>query len=306
MVNNVIDVMKKITVFTPTYNRAYCLDQLYDSLCNQTSNDFKWLIIDDGSCDGTKDLVCEWIQENKIEIQYYYKKNGGMHTAHNSAYDLIKTELNVCIDSDDQMTLNAIEKINSFWDNNRDNNYAGIIGLDIFKNGKIVSNRSFPTNTMSGKYSQLLGKYGLKGDIKFIYVTDIIKKYPKYPVYEDEKFVPLGYKYLLIDEEYDLLYLNEPICVVEYLPDGSTQNIIKQYFNNPKGFLFERNIRLLKAYTFKERVKNAIHYGATAIILKQISLIFKSKNKSLTVLCFPIAILLFFYLKTENDRKRKS
>ncbi len=106
----------------------------------------------------------------------------------------------------------------------------GIIGLDIYKNGNIVSNRKFPTNIKAGKYSQLYGKYGLKGDIKFIYVTEIVKKYPKYPVYEDEKFVPLGYKYMLIDERYDLLYLNEPICVVEYLPDGSTKNIIKQYF----------------------------------------------------------------------------
>ena len=37
----------KITVFTPTYNRGYLLDKLYESLLKQTNTDFEWLIIDD-------------------------------------------------------------------------------------------------------------------------------------------------------------------------------------------------------------------------------------------------------------------
>ncbi len=117
--------MKKITVFTPTFNRAYCLHQLYDSLCKQSSQDFKWLIIDDGSTDGTRELISTWVLEGVIEIQYHFKENGGMHTGHNSAYELIETELNVCIDSDDFMTLDAVEKIVSFWKLNKDKNYAG-------------------------------------------------------------------------------------------------------------------------------------------------------------------------------------
>lgn len=95
--------MKKITVFTPTYNRAYTLSKCYKSLKQQTCKDFVWLIIDDGSTDNTQELVEEWITENEIEIQYHYQKNQGMHGAHNTAYELIETELNVCIDSDDYM-----------------------------------------------------------------------------------------------------------------------------------------------------------------------------------------------------------
>ena len=62
--------MKTLTVFTPSYNRAYTLHKCYESLLRQTSKDFTWLIIDDGSSDNTKELVDSWINENKIEINY--------------------------------------------------------------------------------------------------------------------------------------------------------------------------------------------------------------------------------------------
>ena len=90
-----------LTVFTPTYNRKNALKRTYSSLCNQTCKDFVWLVVDDGSTDGTANLVNRWrADDNDFEIQYIYKENGGMHTAHNVAYANIKTELNTCIDSD--------------------------------------------------------------------------------------------------------------------------------------------------------------------------------------------------------------
>ena len=91
--------MKKLTVFTPTYNRAYCLHVCYESLKRQTSKDFIWSIIDDGSTDNTGELVAGWIAKNEITIRYHRQDNQGMHGAHNTAYRLIDTELNVCLDS---------------------------------------------------------------------------------------------------------------------------------------------------------------------------------------------------------------
>lgn len=96
--------MKTLTVFTPAYNRAHTLPRTYESLVKQDCKDFIWLIVDDGSSDNTKELVEEWQKkENGFEIRYIYKENGGMHTAHNVAYENIDTELNVCIDSDDEL-----------------------------------------------------------------------------------------------------------------------------------------------------------------------------------------------------------
>ena len=93
--------MKTLTVFTPTYNRAHTLTRVYDSLCRQTCNDFEWLVVDDGSTDNTRELVQGFIAAGNIDITYIYKENGGLYTGYNTAYLNIKTELNVCVDSDD-------------------------------------------------------------------------------------------------------------------------------------------------------------------------------------------------------------
>lgn len=122
--------MTLLTVFTPTYNRAHTLLRTYQSLCQQNCKDFVWLIIDDGSMDNTRELVNKWQNEqNDFKIKYIYKENGGMHTAHNIAYENIDTELNMCIDSDDCLAENAISNILSTWDKIKDRGYAGIIGF---------------------------------------------------------------------------------------------------------------------------------------------------------------------------------
>ncbi|GAA4039785.1 glycosyltransferase family A protein [Flavobacterium chungnamense] len=108
--------MKTLTIFTPAFNRAHLLPRLYESLCNQTCQDFDWLVVDDGSSDDTKALVLGWITENKIPITYIYQQNQGMHGAHNTAYRNIKATLNTCIDSDDYMPLNGVALILSKWE----------------------------------------------------------------------------------------------------------------------------------------------------------------------------------------------
>lgn len=289
--------MKQITVFTPSYNRAYLLPRLYKSLVMQTNKQFVWLIIDDGSSDNTRELVASWIKEGTVEIVYQYQANQGMHGAHNTAYELIDTELNVCIDSDDYMPSEAVEYILNFWKNNKTENCAGILGLDAYDNGKIVSNRIFPENVRTGKYYELKYKYNLEGDIKFVYRTDIIKKYAPYPLYENEKFVPLGYKYMLVDQDYEMLFFNKVLCVVEYMEDGSTRNIIKQYVKNPRGFAHERKMRMKYSYSFLEKFKNAIHYVSSSIFCKNFNFIVETTNKLLTIIVIPLGIMLNVYIR---------
>lgn len=131
--------MAFLTIFTPTYNRAHTLPRTYESLLAQDCKDFVWLVIDDGSQDNTAELIHGWqAQENGFEIQYIYKENGGMHTAHNTAYEHITTELNTCIDSDDKLAPGAVKKILKKWDQVRGGGYAGIIGLDADFDGNII------------------------------------------------------------------------------------------------------------------------------------------------------------------------
>ena len=102
---------KTITVFTPTYNRRNTLPALYKSLVEQTNKEFTWLIVDDGSSDGTEDIVAKWMLEGFVDIKYIRQENGGKMRAHNKGVQICDTEYFVCIDSDDFIVFDAIEKI---------------------------------------------------------------------------------------------------------------------------------------------------------------------------------------------------
>lgn len=291
---------KMLTVFTPAYNRAYTLHKCYESLLRQTSKEFIWVIVDDGSIDNTKDLVKSWIKEKKIEIRYYYQKNQGMHGAHNKAYEVIDTELNVCIDSDDYMTDDAVEVITNYWEKNRSGKLAGFGALNIFENKEVIGTK-FPENLKSSRYFELYKIHKIKGDKKFIYRTDLIKKNP-YPIFQGEKYVGLDYKYMKLDEKYKLGLMNKPVCIVEYLPDGSSLNMFKQYKNNPKGFSFYRienmkNPSGNKLYKFKE----SIHYVASSILCKNKNFIKETPEKFLSILALPFGYILYRYILKKSQ-----
>ncbi|MDH7446574.1 glycosyltransferase family 2 protein [Aquimarina sp. 2201CG14-23] len=292
--------MKTITVFTPTYNRAYCLDQCYQSLIRQTNQDFLWLIIDDGSTDDTKKLVQSWIAEDKIAIKYHFQENLGMHGGHNAAYRIIDTLLNVCIDSDDFMPDDAIEKILNTWETIKDrSDLAGLVGLDADRNGAIIGSK-MPDDLKETTLTDIYHKHKVIGDKKLVLRTEIVKKYPSYPIFEGERFVPLGYLYQLIDQDYKLLSVNEVFCIVEYLEDGSSMNILKQYRRHPNGFAFSRKSRMQLAGSFKEKFKNAIHYVSSAMFTKNASFLAESPKKITTLFAIPFGILLNIYIRIKT------
>lgn len=304
---------RKITVFTPTYNRAYCLHRCYESMKRQTSQDFEWLIIDDGSSDGTGELVQGWILENtKFPIRYIYKENGGMHTAYNTAYENISTELSMNIDSDDYLPDTAIEDILRFWDRNKRQNIGGIYALDQYENGEIIG-VSFPDDLHEFKgwgYKTIFyesngqkKRFINRGDKKFIGVTDVIKQYPPIPVFENEKYHSLYYKQHLIERDYTILIMNKPVCVVEYMEDGSSNNMYWQYVKNPKGFCNERRFVMKYAPTIRLRFEAAVHYVAESLFAKDIHYIKNSTNKSCTVFATPMGFLLYLWIKRKTKSK---
>lgn len=276
--------MPTLTVFTPAYNRAHTLPRTYESLLSQNCKDFVWLIVDDGSSDNTEELVREWqSKDNGFEIRYVYKENGGMHTAHNTAYENIDTELNVCIDSDDMMAEDAVEIILSLWNSVKDKGYAGLMGLDADFDGNLIGD-GFPETmtetTLSGYYAN-----GGNGDKKLVYRTDVIKSVPPYPVFEGERYVALAYKYRLIDQNYKLAVINEVLCNVEYQLDGHSHGMWKEYVRSPKGFAEWRKLCMQYPTTKKRLLVDCIHYCSSSFLAENKHFISESRKKFLTILC---------------------
>ncbi|MFD6507901.1 MULTISPECIES: glycosyltransferase family 2 protein [unclassified Bacillus (in: firmicutes)] len=294
--------MKKLTVFTPTYNRAYCLQGCYESLKQQTCKDFIWLIIDDGSDDNTKELVHSWISEDYIDIRYYWQPNQGMHGAHNTAYEMIDTELNVCIDSDDSMPSDAVEKIINFWNKNGNEQVSGIIALDLYKDEKVIGSK-LPLHLNRSTLFNLYNRHGVTGDKKLVYRTELTKKYP-YPIFKNEKYVGLAYKYYMLDQKYEMLLMNEALCYVEYLSDGSSMNMLNQYRKNPKGFAFYRKELMKLPFTnrlFKYR--QAVHYVSSSFMVRNIRFIKESPCKVLTLCALPFGVILYSYITVKTRVK---
>lgn len=288
--------MPTLTVFTPTYNRAHCIHKLYESLCSQTSQDFCWLVIDDGSFDTTKELFNGWINEGKIDILYRYKENGGMHTAHNLAYSLIETEINICIDSDDFMPSDAVASILKNWEGcKNDKNIAGMVGLDQDVSGNLIGT-SFPSNIKESTLGRLYNNKKIRGDKKLVYRSVITKAYPSYPEYQDERLVPLSRLYTLIDRDYHILCVNSFWVIVDYQENGSSATILKQYFQSPKGFRDARvtNIKYGEGCFF--RFKNIIHLGVSNFILKEDFRTY-SPYPFISFITAPISYFIYCYLK---------
>ena len=291
--------MAALTVFTPAYNRAHTLGRTYASLCAQTCKDFVWLIVDDGSEDETAELVQSWQQQdNGFTIEYIRKENGGMHTAHNVAYENIHTELNTCIDSDDRMPPNAVELILDKWAQVKDRGYAGLIALDADFDGNVIG-KGFPEGmeetTLSGYYAG-----GGLGDKKLVYRTDVINSYPAYPVFEGEKYVALAYKYRLIDQQYKLAVLDQVVCEVEYQADGHSTGMWREYLRSPRGFAAWRKVCMQYPESKKRLLVDCMHYVSSSLIAGNRRFIQESPRKALTVLMVPAGILLAFVIRKKN------
>lgn len=237
-----------ITILTPTYNRAYILPNLYKSLQNQTCTNFEWIIIDDGSNDNSEQLVKSWIKDNNVfKISYIKKENGGKHRAINYAIDMVQTEFCFIVDSDDYLTISAIQFINEWVYTIRDNfSFAGVSGLRGYSNNKRIG--EYPKSKKFHKYIDATNlqryKFDLGGDKAEIYRTEILKKYP-FPEFKGENFLPEDVVWNAIARDgYIIRWFNEIIYICEYLDDGLTRMGTKKFLRNFEGYTYAMRQRV--------------------------------------------------------------
>lgn len=256
----------KITLFTPTYNRAYILDTLYRSVQRQTFRDFEWIIMDDGSSDNTEELVKSWMEDgNDFPIRFYKVPNGGKCRAINKGLDLAEGELFFIMDSDDYLTDDALETVVK-WE-------ATIAGKPGYCG--VAGNRgSSPTETpntrlwqMYGEGCEYIDEYAycrypeytdkvIDGERAGVWYTEIHRKY-KYPEFEGENFLtPCIPWNRMANDGYKIRIFDDIIWICEYLADGLTMQGNMRFIKNPAGHgLFIREKAEFLHYPLKEKMK---------------------------------------------------
>lgn len=248
-----------VTVFTPTYNRAYILPKLYESLKKQICNDFEWLIVDDGSTDETEKIVRGWLTEETFPVRYIKQLNGGKHAAINRGVLETKSELFFIVDSDDQLTPDAIAIIKQKYQEVRDDDtVAGIIGMRIYPDGKRIGGEASFEDTICTR-SDFRYKKKINGDLAEVYKTDILRKYP-FPIIEGEKFCPESVVWLKIAKKYKLLFVNKGIYVCEYLADGLTHHVDQIRIKSPHLAVVNYVLEYESDIPLKIKIKDAINY----------------------------------------------
>lgn len=290
--------LHRLTIFTPTYNRAHTIERTYHSLCRQSCKEFDWLIIDDGSTDNTASIVKAWVAENKIPIRYVYKENGGLYTGYNVAYSLIESELCVCVDSDDYMPDDAVEKIYRCWIERGGEQYAGLIGLDFHLDGTPIGGY-FPTGLDNVWFMDLYIKKLHLGDVKPVLRTDLMKTVAPMVGFEGEKNFNPAYMMMQVCDRYPILLLNENLCFVDYQTglDSMSAGIWKQYRNSPHSFQKQRILELQLVHnSWKNRIRVAIHYVASSLIAHDKGWLRKSPKKWITLLVSPMGFMLYLLI----------
>ena len=325
-----------LTVFTPSFNRKHTICRTFDSLCRQTSNDFQWLIIDDGSTDGTREWVeslgkkistdgvsFDWMGRPlpekdtnhfvicssntlsgvPLRIEYIFKPNGGLYTGYNSAYATINTELCVCIDSDDFMPIDAVEKIIRLWKTKGSDRYCGIEGLDYDIHTNQPIGGFFPDGLSEVYLHELYYRKLHRGDTKQVLRTDLMKLVAPMEGFEGEKnFNPI-YMLLQVCDKYPMLILNGNLCTVDYQIglDSMSQAIFRQYTNSPRSFAKMRLLEMsLQHNTLRDRFRSAIHYVSSCIISRDGNWLKNSSNKTMTLLACPFGLILYLYILYKN------
>lgn len=276
-----------VTVATPTYNRATLLSRLYQSLCQQTCSDFEWLIVDDGSTDGSEQIVKDFISEGKITIKYLRKPNGGKHTAINLAVRKARGELFFIADSDDWLPDSSLDDVvNAYKQVEGDNSFGGVCGLDASPDG-IVIGSGLPSNILKVSSLEISDKYGVRGDLKEVFRTSVIRNFP-FPEIKGERFCPEVLVWNRIGSKYKMLFFNKVIYIADYQPGGITSAITRARMESPISTMMTYAEWIKYNTSFRRKVKSAINFWRFAFCTNSIGV----KIPIWTIIFSPIGWLM--------------
>ncbi len=284
-----------ITVLTPTYNRAERLDGLFQSLLAQDNKEFIWLVVDDGSTDDTESKISIFIDKADFKIIYKKKNNGGKHTALNFAYQFIDTDLTFIVDSDDELTSDAISTIEACHSKySSESDLCGYSFLRKKRESGYLNSGILPENGYRADFVTCRINGNMPGDMAEVWKTKCLKEFP-FPEFPDEKFLGEDIIWFKMAEKYEMRFFDKAIYISNYLDDGLTRNRRKHNILSPKGCMVRAEVFLDSKANSKVKVKAMLQYIIYGKFAnnKYAQLFDKSKHKFMLALLYPAAYFLY-------------
>lgn len=264
-----------ITVFTPCYNRAYTLGRLFDSLQAQTYRDFEWIVVDDGSADGTRELCDRLGKLASFPMRYLWQENAGKHAAINVGAAVAQGDWFFIVDSDDWLPSDSLE-VNARYlaQVEADPQFAGVSGVRARADGswliapysglgdvpKPIRDR-FNLEYLDATPQEYRDDYGMPGDRAEIVRANLVRSSP-FPVFPGERFVSEYYLWqTLSNEGFKIRWFNAPTYYGDYLDDGLTRNMRDVMRKNPLGRSFVDNFTLDSKVPLRSKLRSAVNYS---------------------------------------------
>lgn len=292
------------TVVTSTYNRCENLKKLFRSLKKQKVYNFLWMVIDDCSTDSTRDEISKFIKESPFPIVYFLQKHqGGKHRALNLAFQNIRTELFIIIDSDDYFVSNGSVLIKEAWDKYKNRNIKSIVmerGANGLNDPILKIKKS---GVIDSRYDYMM-RNNMIGDFSDVFVTKAVKEY-RFPEFPGELFIsegPLYYWFAKI-HNYKSVFIDQVLTVGSYLKGGLTNHVRSLQIKNWHGTLFELNFYITKNNPLKQRIKKAILFDYILLEIKR-PLPANQPNKCILLFCKLPAYIYYLIRKVKDENKK--
>ena len=299
------------TIFTPTYNRAHTLNRVYESLREQTCRDFEWLVIDDGSTDGTAELVAAWQRDAGFPIRYIPLSHAGKHVAHNRALDEARGKFFVVLDSDDACVPTALERMLFHWNTIPSEQralFSGVAGLCCDQNGQIIGDR-YPSEPLDISLREQHYVYRVRGEKWGPDLTSILRQY-RFPEIPGATFLPEGAIWLEIAKHFKMRCVNDVFRIYyqddrragatlthrKGLGDGAPGRLYYYIWllNNDIEYFFRSPIPFIKAAVMLP----ALSLFAAQPIARALDSLTTPLAKALVILGLPVSLSLYAYDKS--------
>jgi glycosyltransferase involved in cell wall biosynthesis len=253
-----------VTVLTATYNRRHTLPRLYESLFHQTRHDFEWLIIDDGSTDGTRELVERWQREcGAFPIRYSWKPNGGKHTALNLGVGLVSGAYCCMVDSDDWLAPHCLQTLIAQWDAlppSSRSQFANVEALCAFEDGTLIGSR-FPDDVFDSDNFAISQQRAKDADTKGMYRTEVLREFP-FPEPPGTRFVVEALVWNRVAQKYRTRFVNVVVAYNEYRADGLSQRTTRSRIRDSTSSLqcYTEILQMPRPLPTRTKIRSAANY----------------------------------------------